>query len=63
MNVFTTELRRGGGEGVWGSYRGLLVDGLDDELLVVEGDVSDLAPGEADFWRQPGQRKEFFFNT
>lgn len=33
----------------------LFVDGLDDELLVVEGDVSDLAPGESDLWGQSGE--------
>ena len=26
--------------------RGLLVDGLDDKLLVIEGNVPDLAPGK-----------------
>lgn len=36
------------------TYRGLLVDGFDDELLVVEGDVPDLAPGEANLWGQSG---------
>lgn len=30
-----------------------LVDGLDDKLFIVEGDVSDLAPWETDLWRQP----------
>ena len=29
------------------SYWGFLVNRLDDELLVIEGDVPDLAPGEA----------------
>ena len=33
------------------TYGGFLVDGLDDKLLVVEGDVSDLAPRESDFGR------------
>ena len=30
---------------------GLLVDGLDDKLLVIEGDVPDLAPGETNLGR------------
>ncbi len=34
------------------TYRCFLVDGLDDKLLVIEGDVSDLAPGEANFWSE-----------
>lgn len=41
------------------AYRCLLVDGLDDKLLVVERDVPDLTPREADLWGQPevkGQR-------
>lgn len=28
----------------------LFINGLDDELLIVEGNVSDLAPGEANLW-------------
>lgn len=35
------------------TYGRFLVDGLDGKLLVVEGDVSDLAPGEAYLGRQP----------
>lgn len=30
------------------TYWSFLVDGLDDKLLVVEGNVPDLTPGEAD---------------
>jgi len=30
------------------AHRGFLVDRLDDEFLVIEGDVPDLTPGEAD---------------
>ena len=37
------------------TYRRLLVDGLDDKLLVVERDVSDLAP------REPNLRGELVF--
>ena len=33
----------------------LLVNGFDDKLLVVEGDVPDLTPGEADLRTQPGK--------
>lgn len=29
------------------THWGLFINGLDDELLIVEGNVSDLAPGEA----------------
>ena len=36
------------------AYGSFLVDGLDDKLLVVEGDVPDLAPREADLRTQPG---------
>lgn len=32
------------------TYWSFLVDGLDDKLLVVEGNVSDFAPGKADLW-------------
>lgn len=39
-------------------YTGSLVQGLDGELLVREGDVSDFAPGEADLWGYPGGREE-----
>lgn len=35
------------------AYWSFFVDGLDDKFLVVEGNVPDLAPGEADLWRQP----------
>lgn len=36
------------------TYGGFLVDGFDDKFLVVEGDVSNLAPGKADLWGHPG---------
>ena len=39
-------------------YRRLLVDWLDDKLLVVEGDIFDLAPGKADLWGHSGEQKE-----
>lgn len=35
------------------TYWSFLVDGLDDKLLVVEGNVSDFAPGKADLWWKP----------
>lgn len=28
---------------------------FDDELLIIEGNVSDLTPGEANLWGQPGE--------
>lgn len=34
------------------THRGFFVNGLDDEFLIVEGNVSDLTPGEANLWRQ-----------
>jgi len=34
------------------THRGLLVDGLDDKLLVVERDIADLTPGEPNLWRE-----------
>lgn len=34
------------------THRGLFVDGLDGKLLIVEGNISDLAPGETDLWGQ-----------
>lgn len=37
--------------------RRLLVDGLDDELAVVERDVADLRPGEPDLWGQPAKSR------
>lgn len=36
--------------GVEHKVGGLLVDGLDDKLLVVEGNVADFTPREADLW-------------
>lgn len=35
------------------AYRSFLVDWFDEELLVIEGNISDLAPGEADLWGHP----------
>lgn len=32
------------------TYWSFLVDGLDHKLFVIEGDVSDFTPGEADLW-------------
>lgn len=32
------------------TYWCFLVDGLDDKLFIVEGNVSDFTPGEADLW-------------
>lgn len=43
------------------TYGSFLVDGFDDEFLVVEGDISDLTPGEADLWSHPGGRKALLF--
>lgn len=34
------------------THRRFLVNGFDDELFIVEGNVSDLAPGEANLWGQ-----------
>lgn len=34
------------------THRRLFVNGLDDKLLIVKGNVSDLTPGEADLWGQ-----------
>lgn len=34
------------------THRGFFIDGLDDELLIIEGNVSNLAPGEANLWCQ-----------
>lgn len=35
------------------AYRSFLVNWFDEELLVIEGNISDLAPGEADLWGHP----------
>lgn len=35
------------------AYRSFLVDWFDDELLVVEGNISDLTPGKANLWGHP----------
>lgn len=35
------------------TYWSFLVDGLDDKLFVIEGNVPDFTPGEADLWWQP----------
>ena len=37
------------------AYGSFLVDGLDDKLLVVEGDVPDLTPREAYLGGHPGE--------
>lgn len=34
------------------THRRLFVNGLDGKLLIVKGNVSDLAPGETDLWGQ-----------
>ena len=44
--------------GVRQAYGSFLVDGFDDKLLVVEGDVPDLAPREADLRAQPGGNRD-----
>lgn len=36
----------------------LFVNRLDDELLIVEGNVPDLTPGEADLWGQSEEEKK-----
>lgn len=38
------------------THRRFFVNGLDDEFLIVEGNVSDLTPGEANLWGQSEQR-------
>lgn len=38
--------------GIVGTNRSFLVDGLDDKLLVAEGNVADLTPRESDLRRQ-----------
>ena len=40
------------------TYRGFFVNGLDDKLLVIERDVPDLAPWEANLWGQPKVQKK-----
>ncbi len=35
------------------AYRSFLVDRFDEELLVIEGNISDLTPGEANLWGHP----------
>lgn len=35
------------------AYWSFLVDWFDDELLVIEGNISDLAPREANLWSHP----------
>lgn len=43
------------------TYRRLFVDGLDDKLLIIKGNVSDLTPGEANLWGQSEEEtKEIF---
>lgn len=39
------------------TYRGLLVDGLNDKLFVIERDVPDFTPREANLWGQPEVKK------
>lgn len=36
------------------TYWGLLVNGLDDKLLVIEGDVSDFTPRKSNLWCESG---------
>ena len=38
------------------TYWAFLVDGLDDKPFVIEGDVPDLTPGEANLWCQPKEK-------
>lgn len=40
------------------THRCFLVNRFYDKLLVIERDVSDLTPGEANLWRQPEKKKE-----
>lgn len=39
------------------THRGLFVNGLDDKLLIVKGNVSDLTPGEANLWGQSEEER------
>lgn len=39
------------------TYGCFFVDRFDDKLLIVERDVSNFAPREADLWRQPDKHK------
>lgn len=36
----------------WDTHGRLFVDGLDDKLLIVKGNVSDLTPRKTDLWGQ-----------
>lgn len=38
------------------THRCFLVNRFDDKLLIIERDVSNLTPGEANLWRQPDKR-------
>lgn len=40
------------------THRCFLVNRFYDKLLVIERDVSDLTPGEANLWRQPEKKKK-----
>lgn len=41
------------------THRCFLVNRFYDKLLVIERDVSDLTPGEANLWRQPEKKKSY----